>query len=98
MNKVNKRTRLVTGSPIEVGQRRLLPSVLVTTVKKESAGVTIRGTNLRPSSFVEQGPEGNRWHNIPNSTQDQLSRLAALGLGAALLSTLIILMVKINRW
>jgi hypothetical protein len=52
---------------------------------------------MRPISVVEQGPEGNRWHAIPNTTHDALSRMAAIGLGVALVSSLIITLVHLTR-
>ncbi len=97
MNNIKTRIRLVAGTPIQVGARRLLPSILVTTVEGGEPGETIRGARLRPSSIVEQGPEGNRWHTIPNTTQDQLSLMAGIGLGVALLSSLIILLIEFKR-
>ncbi|MEA3309505.1 MAG: hypothetical protein U9Q70_08355 [Chloroflexota bacterium] len=97
MNKINTRTRLVAGAPIEVGTRRLLPSILVTTVGSAETGAALHGARLRPSSIIEQGPEGNRWHTIPNTTQDRLSLLVGIGLGIALLSSLIILLVEFER-
>lgn len=97
MNKIKTRTRLVAGTPITVGGKRLLPSILVTTVEGGGPGRTIRGARLRPSSIVEQGPAGNRWHTIPNTTQDRLSVMAGIGLGVALLSSLIILLLELNR-
>ncbi len=97
MNKIKTRTRLVAGTPIKVGTRRLLPSILVTTVESGGPGETMHGARLRPSSIIEQGPEGNRWHTIPNTTADRLSLLAGIGLGVALLSSLIILLVEFRR-
>ncbi len=97
MNNIKTRIRLVAGTPIKVGERRLLPSILVTTVEGGGLGKTIRGACLRPSSIIEESPEGNRWHTIPNTTQDQLSMMAGIGLGVALLSGLIILLIEFNH-
>jgi hypothetical protein len=46
---------------------------------------------------VEQGPEGNRWHAVPNATQNALSVMAAAGAGFALVMALLVVLVKLSR-
>ncbi len=98
MSDIDTRTRIVAGAPIEVGERRLLPSILVTTLHAgaEKNGV-FHTARLRPISFVEEGPEGKRWHAIPNTTQETLSVMVAIGVSVALISSLMILLIKLMR-
>lgn len=92
------RTRIVAGDPIKVGERRFIPSVLVTTLEGGNGPFgAFSGVRMRPISVVEQGPEGNRWHAFPEPTRDALSRMAAIGLGVALVSTLIIILAHLTR-
>ncbi|MGC9397652.1 MAG: hypothetical protein ACP5HM_00775 [Anaerolineae bacterium] len=98
MSKVNTRTRIVAGTPLEVGERRFLPSILMTTVQVDiGEGGHYRAVRLRPISVVEQGPEGNRWHPIPNTTRDTLSVMSATGLSVALFSIFALLLIKLAR-
>ncbi len=110
MANFNSKTRVRAGTPIEVGERRFLPSVLMTSIEghlindiaskapaKLSISSALQGVRLRPISVVEQGPEGNRWHAIPDATRDTLSIMAASGLTLAMVSILIILLTKIAR-
>ncbi len=98
MSGVNMLTKIVAGTPIEAGGKRFLPSVLVTTIEGGAPeGGTFCGARIRPISVIEQGPDGNHWHAIPNSTQDALSVMAAIGLGVALLGSLIILLAQLGR-
>jgi hypothetical protein len=94
---VNTRTRVVAGAPIEVGARRFLPSILVTTVEAETPTGPLQTAHVRPVSLVEQGPEGNRWHAVPNATQNALSVMAAAGAGFALVMALLVVLVKLSR-
>lgn len=98
MSAIDTRTKIVAGDPIKVGDRRLLPSILVTTLRtgtEESGG--FRAARLRPISFVEEGPEGRRWHAISNTTQDKLSVMVAIGVGVALIGSVMILLIKLLR-
>lgn len=91
----DQRTQIVAGSPIEVSGYRLLPSVLVQSMSSPAgAGWLWRGVRMRPISLVVEGPEGARWHAIPNTTADLLSQMAAVGLGVAALGTLLL----VARW
>ena len=93
-----QKIRLVAGTPIEVGARRLLPSVLVTTMEGGD-GISSRFSYVkaRPTSIVEEGPDGARWLEIPNATMDAINTMAAAGLGIALVSILIILLIRLAR-
>ncbi len=98
MSNFDIRTRIVAGTPLEVGERRLLPSLLLTTVRgSKPGGGGFRAIRARPISIVEKGPEGNRWHAIPNTTQETLSVMAAIGLGVALISSVLILLINMLR-
>lgn len=98
MSGVNMLTKIVAGTPIEAGDRRFLPSVLVTTIEGGSpGGGAFRGACIRPISVIEQGPAGNRWHAIPNTTQDTLSVMIGVGLCVALVGSLIILLARLGR-
>jgi hypothetical protein len=98
MSDLDIRTKMVAGDPIEVGERRLSPSILLTTVRTntgEQGGFL--AARARPVSIVEKGPERNRWHAIPNTTQETLSVMAAVGIGVALISSVLILVIKLIR-
>jgi hypothetical protein len=98
MSNIDTRTKIIAGTPIEIGDRRFLPSILVTTVQADAEeGGLFHAMRLRPISVVEQGPEGNRWHAIPNTTQETLSIMVAIGVGVAVVSSLIILLKKLIR-
>jgi hypothetical protein len=98
MSEFNTKTRIIAGDPIEVEERRFLPSILVTEIKlADSDAGGFYGARVRPISVVEQGPEGNRWHAIPNTQENTLSVMASIGFGVAAVSTLLILLIKLLR-
>jgi len=86
-----QKSRVVAGTPIVVGERRLLPSVLVTTMEGGDAGAGgfFRFVKARPVSIVVEESEGARWLEIPNATGNTLSQMAAAGAGIALVSVLL---------
>ncbi len=93
-----QRTRMVAGTPIVVGERRLLPSVAVTTLEGGEPGAGIfRYVKARPVSIVAEGPEGARWLEIPNTTVNTLSTMAAVGVGVAAISVLLIALFRLLR-
>jgi hypothetical protein len=94
-----QKTRVVAGTPIVVGERRLLPSVLVTTMEGGDAGVGgfFRYVKARPVSLVVEEPEGARWLEIPNVTGNALSTMAAAGAGIALASVLLMGLLHLVR-
>lgn len=93
-----QRIRLVAGTPIVVAGRRLLPSVLVTTVEGDKAASgRFAAIKVRPISIVEEGPQGARWLEIPNATMNVISTMAALGLGIAAVSVAIIGLARLVR-
>lgn len=94
-----QKIRVVAGTPIVVGERRLLPSVLVTTVEggKASAGGFFRFVKARPVSLVVEEPEGARWLEIPNVTANTLSQMAAAGAAIALVSVLLMSLFHLVR-
>ena len=91
-----QKTRVVAGTPIVVGERRLLPSVLVTTMEggdpnsgdansgDAGSGGFFRFVKARPISIVVEEPGGARWLEIPNATGNVLSQMAAAGAVIAL--------------
>ena len=93
-----QKIRLVAGTPIEVGKRRLLPSVLVTTMEGGDGTSNRFGyVKVRPTSIVEEGPDGARWLEIPNATMDAINTMAAVGLGIAMVSMVIVLLLRLAR-
>ncbi|MBN1872911.1 MAG: hypothetical protein JXA33_01670 [Anaerolineae bacterium] len=93
-----QRIRVVAGTPIVIGDRRLLPSVLVTSLEGQPGGAAIFGAlKMRPVSIVEEGPDGARWHAIPNETADVISVMLAVGAGVAVVSILIMLLAWLLR-
>ncbi len=98
MDLPTQRIRIVAGTPIEVGKRRLLPSVLVSTLESEKVPFALfRGAKVRPVSIVEDGPDGTRWIEIPNATANILSVMAMAGLGIAIVSVLLILLIRVTQ-
>jgi len=86
-----QRIRLVAADPIEVGTRRLLPSVLVNTSSLQSPDQgTFHFVRLRPASIVVEGENSAEWIEIPNTTGNILSAMAAAAAGIALVSSLVI--------
>ncbi len=86
-----QRIRLVAADPIEVGARRLLPSVLVNTLSLQSPDkATLHFVRLRPASIVVESESSTEWIEIPNTTANILSTMAAAAAGIALVSSLII--------
>jgi len=94
-----QKTRVVAGTPIVVGERRLLPSVLVTTVEGGDAhtGGFFRSVKARPVSVVVEASEGARWLEIPNVTGNTLSQMAAAGAAIALVSVLLMGLLHLVR-
>ena len=93
-----QKTRVVAGTPIVVGERRLLPSVLVTTMEGSDAGVGVfRFVKARPVSIVVDEPEAAQWLEIPNATGNVLSQMAAAGAGIALASLLLMALMHLVR-
>jgi hypothetical protein len=86
-----QRIRLVAADPIEAGTRRLLPSVLVNTWSLQSPDKgTFNFVRLRPASIVVESESSTEWIEIPNTTENVLSTMAAAAAGIALVSSLII--------
>ena len=94
----SQRIRLVAGTPIVVGGRRLLPSVLVTTMEGGDVPSGHFGSvKVRPVSIVEEGPDGARWLEIPNATMNVITMMAAAGLGIAAVGVAIIVLARLAR-
>ncbi|NBD34997.1 MAG: hypothetical protein GVY30_03235 [Chloroflexi bacterium] len=89
-----QRIQVLAGSPIEVGDRKLLPSVLTARREWTDEHGGFFFTRMRPISFVAQGPEGNEWHEIPNATTEILSVMAAVGAGVAAICFVGILAIR----
>ena len=89
-------TRIMAGTPIEVNQQRLLPSVLVKiTAMNQPEGGKLWFVKLRPTSIVVTSPQDTKWLEIPNTTMDVLSSMMGAGAIIALISVFVIL---ITRW
>ncbi|MDF1513050.1 MAG: hypothetical protein P1S60_04505 [Anaerolineae bacterium] len=88
--------RILAGTPIEVANQRLLPSVLV---KTNAMTQPRRGkawfVKLRPTSIVVTSSRDTKWLEIPNTTMDTLSTMAGAGAIIALVSLVVIV---IARW
>ena len=91
MQMPEQHTRIVAGTPIEAGERRILPSVLVQTTQARWPGRGLfRSVKMRPVSVVVEGEEGAEWHEIPNATADAINTMAAVGLGVAVVGCLLL--------
>ncbi len=89
-------TRILAADPIQVGDLRLLPSVLVDTKSERwSEQGLFNKVSIRPVSIVVESPDGARWHEIPNTASDEISRMMAVAGGIAVVS---ILMMALIRW
>jgi hypothetical protein len=93
----DQRIRIMAGTPIDAGDYRLLPSVLVNTVDMKAETGRFQMLKLRPVSVVVQGPEGSRWHEIPNQTGQALSIMAAIAGGITIAGILLIAVVNLVR-
>lgn len=86
-----QRVRIVAAEPIEVGARRLLPSVLVNTLsyRRPNQGF-FHAIRARPVSVVVEDSDGAQWHEIPNATANALSTMVAAAAAIATVSMAII--------
>lgn len=93
-----QRIRVVAATPIQAGDRRLLPSVLVNTVhvRRPGAGLA-QFVRLRPVSVVVEHGQDAEWYEIPNATVNALSSMAAMALGVAVVSTVLIVVSAFLR-
>jgi len=90
-----QRIRILAATPIEVGEQRLLPSVLVNTLNMDQPNQgRCRVVKLRPISVVVTSPLDTKWLEIPNTTADTLSTMAGAGAVIALVSLFIIVVVR----
>ena len=88
---IKNTNRIVAATPIQVGEWRLLPSVMVKTLVCEHPELPeLRSVRIRPISLVEEGPEGTRWHAIPDKTGESLGVMMVLGLVVAFIAGLVI--------
>lgn len=93
-----RRIRILAGTPIEIGEQRLLPSVLVNTLNTDKPGMgKLRITRARPISVVVTSPNDTQWLEIPNTTMDTLSTMAGVGAAIALVSVFIIVVARLFR-
>ncbi len=94
-----QRTRIIAATPIEAGGRRLLPSILVSTMEGGSpeSGGLFRAVTMRPISLVEEWEEEARWHEIPNESSDILNMMRAVGLGVAGVSVVLIVLIRLFK-
>lgn len=93
-----QRTRILAGTPMDVGGQRLLPSVLVKTINtgtsKNGFG---RSVKLRPISIVVTSPHNTEWLEIPNTTMNTLSTMAGAGAVIALLSLVLMAIIRLVK-
>jgi hypothetical protein len=93
-----QRTRILAGTPVVIGEQRLLPSVLVNTFHMDQANRgKLRVVRLRPISVVVTSPQDSKWLEIPNTTMDTLSIMAGVGAAIALVSLFIIVIVRLFK-
>ncbi|HNT76229.1 MAG TPA: hypothetical protein PKH77_14535 [Anaerolineae bacterium] len=93
-----QRIQMVAGTPIEVGSRRLLPSVMVSTLRGGAAGPAgLRVVRLRPVSLVVDGPDGARWLPIPNALAETLAPFLVASVGVAALSIVLMVLIRLMR-
>ena len=93
-----QRIRILAGTPIEVGEQRLLPSVLVNTITMDQPNsAKSRIVKLRPTSIVVTSQEDTEWIEIPNTTMDTLSTMAGVGAAVGLVSLFIIVVARLLR-
>lgn len=93
-----KQVQIVAGDPIEAAGRRFLPSVLVVTHQRKNAPERKREIYvMRPIAVVEQQGEAVTWHALPDVTQEYLSRMAGIGLGIALVGSVLLFLVWLLR-
>ena len=90
--------RIIAGTPIEVGELRLLPSVLVkTSTRDQPNSGKFRVVKMRPTSVVVTSMKDTKWLEIPNTTMDMLSKMAGMGAAIAFVSLLIIAVVRLVK-
>ncbi len=93
-----QRIRILAGTPIEVNEQSLIPSVLVTTLDKDQPNFgKLRVVKLRPISVVVNSPQDTQWLEIPNTTMDTLSTMAGAGVAIALVSLFIIVVARLVK-
>jgi hypothetical protein len=96
-----KQIRVVAASPVEAGDRRLLPSVLVTTMRTSHSQKGSSGggeaVRLRPVSIVVEGTESAEWMEIPNTTANIVNQMAATAATMALVGLLVIAVSRLLR-
>ncbi len=93
-----QRIRILAATPIEAGEHRLLPSVLVNTLNMDQLNqVKARVVKLRPISVVVTSPQDTKWIEIPNATMNTLSTMAGAGAMIALVSLVIIVVSRFFR-
>jgi hypothetical protein len=98
MSLPEQHTRIMAADPIEVGDVRVLPSVLVNTSSQRWSGYGVSSrVRLRPVSVVVESPAGTRWHEIPNTESDAVSRMMAVAGGIAGISLLILVLARWMR-
>jgi hypothetical protein len=93
-----QRIRVVAGTPVEAGDLRILPSVLVQTlqVRWPEHGL-FRRIRMRPVSVVVESEDGAAWHEIPDVTADALNTMVVLALGIAVVSLVLIALSHLWR-
>ncbi len=93
-----KQIQIVSADPIEVGERRFLPAVLVVTHQDRREGQRRRRMyKMRPIAVVEEYKGEATWHALPDVTQEYLSRMAGLAVLIAVAGTGILLLNRLLR-
>lgn len=94
-----QRIRLVAADPIVVGNRRLLPSVLVNTLTHRTSEQTgFHLVRMRPVSVVVEEEDQATWLEIPDATRNVLSTMAAIATGITIICALTIALVRLGNW
>jgi hypothetical protein len=98
MGMPEQRIRILAGTPIEINEQRLLPSVLVNTLEMYQPNTgKFRVVKLRPISVVATSPQNTEWLEIPNATVDTLSSMAGIGAAIALVSLFVVVVTRLLK-
>ena len=98
MRMPEQRIRILAGTPIEVNEQRLLPSVLVNTLDMDQPNSgKLRVVKLRPISIVATSSQNTEWIEIPNTTMDTLSTMAGVGAVIAVVSLFVIIVTRLLK-
>lgn len=90
-----QKIQLVAAEPISTQFARVLPSVLVSTTEGETpCGANYRFVGMRPRSVVVTSEAKTEWLEIRDTTADTLSVMAAAAAGIAVVSMVLLGIIK----